>query len=71
MTTVTLRDEAANAPELSLRELDHAAGGRAAAGGGGGHGGDVLPAVMIAAAAVPVVGAIVVGLWRNIFGGME
>ena len=67
MTTVTLRDEAARTPELSSDELAQVTGGRA----GGGHGGDVLPAVMIAAAAVPIVGALVVGLWRNIFGGIE
>jgi hypothetical protein len=70
MTTVTLRDETARRPELSSEELDQVTGGRPA--GGGGHGGnDVLPAVIIAAAAVPIVGALVVGLWRNIFGGIE
>ena len=65
MTTVTLRGETANTPELSLNELDQVAGGRLDSGG---HGGDVLPVAMLIAAAVPVVVGIVAGLWRDIFG---
>ena len=63
MTTVSLNDEASNMGELSSNELDQVTGGRS-----GAHGGDVIPALMIAAAAVPIVGAIVAGVLRAIFG---
>jgi hypothetical protein len=65
MTTIKLRDKAANIDELSLNELDQITGGR----GGGGHGGDALPVIMQIAAAVGVVGGFIAGVLGSIFRG--
>jgi hypothetical protein len=67
MTTVTLKDKAANMGELSLNELDQVTGGHN--GNTGGHGGDALPVFMQIAAAVGVVGGFIAGIIGSIIRG--
>jgi hypothetical protein len=50
----------ANPRELSPNELDQVTGGH--------RGSDVIPALLIGAAALPIVGALVAGVLRSIFG---
>ena len=63
MTDVSLRNETANIRELSSNDLDQVVGGH--------RGSDVIPAAMGIVAAVGIVGAMVAGVLRSLFGGAE
>jgi hypothetical protein len=73
MTTVTLKDKAANVQELSSHELDWViggGGGKGAPAGGTDHNG-AIPVLMGIAAALPIVGGMIAGIIGSFVRGEE